>query len=304
MNTITKENIKKTVESSISVVYQKFQFHCKEENKTKLFCFFEGKDAPYYSSRIKNYFDDYINFKCNNKANVIKLYKKINNKKSDYLLAFFIDRDFDDSLENPDIYETPTYSIENLYCTNETIINILKNEYLINIEDEEFATIIKLYETNITDYLNKILLFNSWYHSLKKKKKLLGLDSTNVSLEDKLPNKFLKLEISNIQCTYTVDCIKSYYNNAIEVNEQEIQNSMNELSQTDLLERLRGKYLITFLIKFIEYLTLDSKNSKNFIKENTNFSTNKTIILSHLSNYASTPICLHNYLKSFLKISA
>ena len=117
MNTITKENIKKTVESSISVVYQKFQFHCKEENKTKLFCFFEGKDAPYYSSRIKNYFDDYINFKCNNKANVIKLYKKINNKKSDYLLAFFIDRDFDDSLENPDIYETPTYSIENLYCT-------------------------------------------------------------------------------------------------------------------------------------------------------------------------------------------
>ena len=60
MNTITKENIKKTVESSISVFYQKFQFHCKEENKTKLFCFFEGKDAPYYSSRIKNYFDDSV----------------------------------------------------------------------------------------------------------------------------------------------------------------------------------------------------------------------------------------------------
>ncbi|MCZ8090903.1 DUF4435 domain-containing protein [Flavobacterium sp.] len=304
MNIITKENIRNTVDSSISVVYHKFQSYCKEDNKAKLFCFFEGKDAPYYSPRIKNYFDNYINFKCNNKNNVIKLYKKIKNKKSDYLLAFFVDRDFDNSLENPEIYETPTYSIENLYCNNETIINILKNEYLINNEDEEFTTILNLYETNITDYLNKILLFNSWYHSLKKKKKLLGLDSTNVSLDDKLPNKFLKLEISNIECTYTINCIRSHYNKAIEVTDEEIQTSMNELSQTILLEKLRGKYLITFLIKFIEYLTLDSKSSKNILKENINFTTNKTIILSHLSNYASTPNCLNNYLQSFIKISA
>lgn len=304
MNTITKENIRDSVENSISVVYHKFELYCKEENKAKLFCFYEGKDAPYYSPRIEEYFKDYINFKCNNKLNVIKLYKKIKNKKSNYQLAFFVDRDFDSPLSNPDIYETPTYSIENLYCDTKTISKILKNEYLLNDEDSEFLEIINIYKANISDYMNKILLFNSWYHSLKRKKELQGLPTTGVSLDDKLPTKFLKLEISNIECSYTFDCIKSHYTNAVDVSEEEVQNSLQELSQGNLLGNIRGKYLVTFLIKFIDYLTLDSKKSKTFIKENINFSTNKSIVLSHLSNYASTPSCLNDYLNSLLKISA
>lgn len=304
MKAITKENIKNTVDSSISVVFHRFQSYCKEENKTKLFCFFEGKDAPFYSPRIKGYFDNYLNFKCNNKKNTIKLYNKIKDKKTDYQLAFFIDKDFDDSLGNSDIYETPTYSIENLYCSTSSITNILKNEFLINENDEEYDKIINIYQSNLNDYLNKILLFNSWYHALKKKKESIRADSTNVCLEDKLPNKFLKLEISKIESSYTIECIKNHYKNALEVTEEEINISMSELSKYNLTEKLRGKFLITFLIKFLEFLTLDSKNDKKLIKENINFSTNKSIVLSHLSNYAVTPNCLDAYLKSFLKASA
>lgn len=253
MNTITKENIRNTVDSSIAVVYHKFQSYCKDENKTKLFCFFEGKDAPYYSPRINKYYDEYINLKCNNKNNVIKIYNKVKHKKEHFLLAFFVDRDFDDSLSNPEIYETPTYSIENLYCTEESLIKILKNEYFINEDDKEFKNIINLYLTDINNYLNKILLFNSWYYALQVKKKSLGLDSTNVSLDEKLPNKFLKLEISNIECNYTIDCIKKHYDKAIEVTEEEVETCMNKLKEDSLFEKLRGKYLILILSSSLSF---------------------------------------------------
>lgn len=304
MTNITKENVRNAVDSSISVVFHRFNSHCKEVNKDKLFCFYEGKDAPYYAPRVRKYFGEQINFKCNNKNNVIKLYSKIKNKKDDYLLAFFVDKDFDQSLKNSDIYETPTYSIENLYCTKEALINILNDEYYINNGDPAYNSILELYELEMNDYLNKILLFNSWYYCLKKKKIKLNLESTNVSLNEKLPNSFLTLEISNIQSNYTINCIRNKFDKAISVTEEEVQDAINEISKKDLLQNLRGKFIITFFIKFIDFLTNDSKNQKIYLKENANFCTNKTTILSHLSNYANTPNCLKNYIKSFVKISA
>lgn len=304
MNAITKENIRNVVDSSISVVFHRFNSHCIEANKNKVFCFFEGKDASYYSPRIKKYFSEQISFACNNKKNVLKLYAKIKFKKSLYQLAFFVDKDFDDPIENPDIYETPTYSIENFYCTRETLINILNDEYYLNNADPTYNSIIQLYESQLTDYLNKILLFNSWYYSLKKKKQKLNLESTNVSLDEKIPNSFLSLEILNIRSSYTMDCIRNKFDKALDVTDDEVQEAFNELSSKDLLQNLRGKYVITFLIKFIEFLMNDSKTTKIYIKENNNFITNKNIVLSHLSNYAITPICLENYIKSINKLSA
>lgn len=304
MERITKENVRNVVDSSISVVFHRFNAHCIEVNKNKIFCFFEGKDAPYYAPRIIKYFGDQINFKCNNKKNVLKLYNKIKYKKNDYHLAFFVDKDFDETIGNSDIYETPTYSIENLYCTKDALIKILNNEYYINNSDSSYNSIIELYETELTDYLNKILLFNSWYYSLKKKKKKLNLESTNVSLDEKLPNSFLSLEISNINSNYTINCIRNKFDKAIEVSDEELEETMCELSKKDLLQNLRGKFIITFLIKFIEFLTNDSKTTKVLLKENTNFLTNKNTVISHLSNYANTPICLESYIKSFIKLTA
>ncbi|GAA0882860.1 DUF4435 domain-containing protein [Sphingobacterium paramultivorum] len=305
MKTITKENIKAAVDASIAVVYQKFTACCKEENKDKLFCFFEGKDASYYSYRVELVFKEkYLNFFCKNKANVVKMYKKIHLKKSDYLLAFFIDRDFDEPNTNQDIYETPTYSIENLYCNCATLAKILKNEFYINTVDDEYEPIMDLFKRELDDYSNKILLFNSWYHSLKKRKILEGLESTNVSLDDKIPNDFLDLKIGNITSFYTLDKIKEKYKSAIEVSEEEINNSKQILLSKGLPNSLRGKFMLNFLIEFCSYLCADSKREKVFIKQNINFHTDKVIALSHLKSYAVTPECLMDYLNSFIKTSA
>ncbi|PVV55007.1 DUF4435 domain-containing protein, partial [Chryseobacterium sp. HMWF035] len=104
---ITKDSLKSAVENSIAIVYQKYILSAKQENCNKLFCFYEGFDANYYSSRIKNIVDkDYFNFSCKNKNNVLKIYNKIKHQKDKYNLLFFVDKDFDNNLNNPDIYET------------------------------------------------------------------------------------------------------------------------------------------------------------------------------------------------------
>lgn len=299
MKDINKENLRELVDGSISVVYHKFEFHCKEENRNKLFCFFEGKDAPYYSVRIREYFkDDYLNFSCKNKGNVIKLYSKIKDKGNNYRLGFFIDKDFDSPIANPDIYETPFYSIENFYCTEYCIKNILKNEFYINEEDSNFQPLINLYNEQLSIFSHSILFFNAWYHSLKTKKANESLLSTNVSLDDKLPNNFVNLEIGNITSNYDLDKIKEKYDKAIEVSEEDIQYSLNILKQGVLHYNLRGKYMLQFLIEFCLFLSQDSKTSKIYIKDNINMHTDKNIAISHFSNYALTPDCLNSYLYS------
>lgn len=305
MEEVNKENIRKMTKDSVSVVFHRFSFLSNDENKNKIFCFYEGKDASYYSLRIEKFFnDDYLNFSCKNKKNVIKIHEKVKHKKDDFILAFFVDSDFDKSIDNKDIYQTPTYSIENLYCYENTISKILKNEFFINDNEEKFKKIIELYNSEIQEYSKCILLFNAWYRSLKLKKEKEKLESTNVSLDDKLPSSFIQLKIGDIKSNYSLIQIRNKYKNAIDISNKEVLESLNYLKSRNLTESLRGKFLLHFLIQFCEFLVKDSKNNKEYIEQNINFNTNKTIVLSHFSNYATTPECLNNYLKKRCKKTA
>jgi len=297
---ITIENLNSAVSESIAVVYHKFGMYATENNKNKLFCFYEGKDAPYYSYRITQFFnDDYLNFCCKNKNNVLKIYDKIKNNKNHFKLAFFVDQDFDDKIENIDIYETPTYSIENFYAYECFLSKVLKNEFYLNEEDSEAKRIHELFNEELDKYCDIITTYNAWYHSLKCKKKRESLDSTNVSLDDKLPNAFLVLEILSLEKKYTIEDILSKYQSAILVTKEEVLISEGILRNEIRYKKLRGKYILTFVIKFLDFLILDSKSSKSYIPTTINFHTDKTIIISQLTQYAHTPECLSKYLEHF-----
>lgn len=93
-----------------------------------LFCFFEGEDAKYYGVRIKENLPevDWEGISCGGKLKVEEVYNvlKIHENPSYQVAkkAFFIDRDFDEPLSEElrkDIYETPCYSIENFYTTED-----------------------------------------------------------------------------------------------------------------------------------------------------------------------------------------
>lgn len=300
---MTKETIQSTVEGSISLVYHKFTLSNTEENKDSLFCFYEGYDANYYANRIKIYYgENYLNFSCKNKKNVLKMYDKIKHHKSKRKLAFFVDKDFDDSIHNIEIYETPTYSIENLYMYESSLKSILKDVFYINENDLEFQNILNLYTQELNDYCDQITLFNAWYCSLIKKKNNEKLSSTNVCLDNKIPNKFLKLIITNISSNYDLNKIKKEYPLAILVKESEVRICELELSRKEKFQVLRGKFLIEFLIKFLEFLVEDSKSNRDYIKSNSTFHTDRKIILGQLSPHAYTPNCLISYLEGFNSI--
>lgn len=63
---------------------------------THLFCFFEGKDNPYYIPRIKKFTSNCLPINCGGREVVLEVHRLISAKPeySNYKKAFFIDRDF------------------------------------------------------------------------------------------------------------------------------------------------------------------------------------------------------------------
>lgn len=148
-----------------------------------LFCFFEGKDNPYYVSRIKRFTNDYYPINCGGKQAVLDVYSLITNKIEyvKYKVGFFIDRDFDDSVgeKTPPIFETPCYSIENLYVSKQVFKEILTNAfYLYETTNNLHKLILNLYVKRQEEFHKSVLLFNAWYacqveQKLKNSSKLI-----------------------------------------------------------------------------------------------------------------------------------
>lgn len=292
--------IEKTQKSS-TVAYHKFVLLSRGRN-TDLFCFFEGNDTQYYSLRIKQLVSqNYHPISCGNKDNVLKTYK-ILSESPDYKSfkkAFFIDKDFDEALNNKDIYETPCYSVENFYVNNYLISEVLKNEMGLTEGDAQFHEIIQLFESEYKNFSNQTLLFNGWYCALKRRKNVEKLDTTNVSLDEKLPKSFICLKIGEIQSDYNLDRIKELFPNAIEVSEDQINEAVEILNTEKIGCNLRGKFQMSFLITFLQFLIDDSSSNKKYIPKKTKFRIDKPNIISQLTQYAVTPNCLEKYIRGF-----
>ena len=101
-----------------------FQSYVALRSTCTIFLFFEGKDDfKYYWGRLSGFIgqQSYETYVCRSKKNVLQLYDMIHNQtqqKKNEKICYFVDNDFEKgSLQNQDIYVTPTYSIENLYVS-------------------------------------------------------------------------------------------------------------------------------------------------------------------------------------------
>jgi len=274
-------------------------------NSNDLICFFENKDAPYYIERIKNYSSVKYQFiRCGNKSKVIETYKhiKFEKKYNKYKTCFFVDSDFDESLLSiyPDLYETPCYSIENLYNSNEVFEDILKSEFGFNYINAEFSTLITLYEKLSNEFNNSVALFNAWYHAVKTKSRRQGIIS-NINLGESFPSNYLKMSLAGISATYSLATIRKDFPDAIHVTDDEVDNSLQFLLKNNPFLSFRGKYQIQFLTYLIMALVEDSKpkGNRNILSNSINLHVSRSNILSHFSQYALTPECLKSYLSKF-----
>mgnify|MGYP002377767911 CR=1 FL=1 len=178
------------------VAYTEFMLQYRKGDDT-LYCFFEGyEDRTYYSIRIKNIScaNKYADYICGGKDEVLKVHSliKSNSHYKSIKTGFFLDKDFDDITYSDDIYVTPTYSIENLYCNKEAFENILIAEFKMTKTDSDFVKCVESYMNLQQTFNQETLLLNSWLscqadlRNQSGSKERLHIDKKTRALFDKL----------------------------------------------------------------------------------------------------------------------
>jgi hypothetical protein len=279
-----------------------------------LFCFFEGEDAKYYGFRIKENLPgvDWEGIDCGGKSKVLAVYDVL--KKHENLSyqqakkAFFVDRDFDEPLSEElrkDIYETPCYSIENFYATENCFKSILKYEFKINefdpADENLFKQSVVFFITAQQAFHQSILEFNAWFKVIRKSgKKLKAGEFDSI-------DKLVKVEVDKVEKRYDIDQLYSLTKltrdrnpSGIPLDEVDLQQAKRSFS--DYRCQFRGKQELGFVVEFLKKLKEDwcQSSPQHFPeKRKISFQIPTSNFLSALSQYADTPECLRIYLRKF-----
>jgi hypothetical protein len=299
-NCMKPEELLNKVKETPAVAYHTFVM-LQKDNKSDLFCFFEGNDSGYYYPRLKEYFKGkHHPIKCGNKKGVLETYELVKRNYSNIKTSFFIDNDFDDRININEIYETPCYSIENFYTSIEFVSDVLKNEFHLSEVDESYKNSLQLFEASQNDYHSKSLLFNAWYASMKEKANKNSC-STGVSLNCAIPSEFVLLKIGSISCEYDLEAIQNKYPDSLAVTQIEVEEKIEWFKSKNMNKAFRGKYELEFIYAFFQFLIDDANDIKKrqILKKRVRFRIDKALMLSQLSQYAETPECLVKYISNF-----
>lgn len=286
-----------------TVAYQEFALSTKTYNN-HLFCFFEGNDNPYYIPRIKNFTDKTYPINCGGRDKVLKVFELISNQEvyNKYSKAFFIDRDFNSPRQNNRdlIFETPCYSIENLYVNQSVFEDILIHDFKFSRNDADFGVCASLFIDRFKEFNSSVALFNSWYACLIEVRNQTS-KKTGVQLEEKLPKGFVNISLQNVNAGYDLGTIRQIFPESTEVDDETLDNKTNEFQNCDSELTFRGKYQLEFLLTLLQLIINDSKKEQHYVKNKINYSfdgvLNHKRALSIFTNYASTPKNLNDFLE-------
>lgn len=295
--------------SKEQVAFLEFMLHT-DKGIIGLFCFFEGRDRPYYEHRIQQFIplEQIHSIPCGGRDKVLKVHRLISNHSEyqRYKKAFFIDRDFNPPLAtnyDPPIFETPCYSIENLYVSENSFKLILKGILALSEVSQAYEDAISLFIARRTEFHEAVLLFNAWYACLMDIRNATGQKIEGLQLEDKLPDGFIKFSLESIECKYDLTKIKNKkkFSKAPELDANTLEQKMQEFRNCDKGMRFRGKYELQFMVRLIDLIIEDagSKERKTIFKKKIQFpygGLNNEMAIVLFSAYAQTPTTLKDYL--------
>lgn len=292
--------------SKAPVKYKEFTTLYKEFGSEPIYFLFEGEDSKYYGIRIETIVEPSITphfLNCGGKEEVLRFYKilKFHEEYKDVRFAYFIDRDFDQSIEADEIYETPCYSIENFYTSLEAFQRILEREFNLSRRDLDFKKCSELYQTRQKEFHNKTRLLNAWVACQRDYSKV-ALEYKRANIKDLKIEDLVLVDLDSVISNYTIDILNARCPQAFHPPEEVINQKLAEFESFETQKHFRGKFEIFFLFKFVTKLAQAANNAdtryfSKKIKVSLNIQT-KTII-SNFSHHADTPDCLKRYLKSF-----
>lgn len=263
-------------------------------------CFVEGEDEKYYNLRVKLICDNkephFI--VCGNKDGVLHTFDILNTsvKYSNCKLLFFTDSDYDAKISNPLLYETPCYSIENLYTSKEVVAKILKNEFKMDDDEPDFTTALQLFSARQSEFHNAISLFNAWIacqRSIARQGIVSRLNLGGVKIKD-----FVSIELNKVVKKYDIDFIESKFSYAYVLPRDQVAEKQNEHDYENKRKIFRGKFEIEFIKKFLEKVKDDvTSQTPVYFSKRRNVSINFQDAISQFSIYAETPDCLVDYIR-------
>ena len=278
----------------------KFMEFIKRYRKDALFCFVEGEDSKYYGSRVQRCCDYYnVEFiNSGGKSEVLRLFRIISDKTeyNEAHLLYFIDRDFDAPVGRPEIYETPCYSVENLYTSDMVFSRILKSEFGLTEVDDDYKKCVEFFKARQTEFHESILPLNAWI-ACQRDISNKGI-SSRVDLKNFNVKKFVDISLDKVVPMYTIQDIERLFPESVKVNQIDFDLKVMELQQCDKQKVFRGKFEIVFFRLFLELLKTDrcSKKPKFFTsKFNVKLALTGANLISELSVYAENPDCLGLY---------
>ena len=308
MNDIVDEYLEESI--SDCVAFTEFMLNYKK-NEDKLYCFFEGnEDIFYYSFRIEllSSTNSHRSFVCGGKDKVLAVYDLI--KGNDYYkntkTSFYIDSDFDDGKYEEDIYVTPSYSIENLYCTKEAFTKILISEFKMNPDEKDFNNCINNYLEIQEKFNSEILLLNAWlacqadFRNDNQTTTRLKIDKKTKIYFDKIVLSDLS-NINHFEIFKTKESIESIFVDSPIIEANKIESKIEQLRKTDPVITFRGKFHLRLLESYLCRLqSISGVKPEMFEKKYTsNLRYECATICSNLTQYAITPDCLKNYISKF-----
>lgn len=291
--------------TSDCVAYTEFMLQYKRTNDA-LYCFFEGyEDRTYYTIRVENISDSSVtDFVCGGKDDVIKVHSLIK-KNPLYQSAktgFFVDSDFDNYDIPIGIYKTPTYSIENLYCLQESFEKILIAEFKMKRTDDDFKKCIENYKNLKEKFTSEILFFNAWLACQADIRNSQSI-KTRLNIDSKVKSFFDKVVLSDLSDIKTLDGLKikqdiqDIYNNSPEVPDEQLNLKCQIFTDSNQVEKFRGKFLLRFLESYLRRLqsVFGMAYSPFEKKYSCSLRIEYATMCSNLSQYAKTPECLKQY---------
>lgn len=278
-------------------VFKKFT-EAKDKFDTYAFCFFEGEDGKYYNSRIEKYWgSNFIPLVAGKKKEVLKVMRmiKASTLYNNVCTMFFVDRDYDQSLKgiDKDLFETPCYSIENLYAQEATFCRILQAEFGLSVIDSDFCKCLDTYRSRLAEFNQIIFHFNA----IVKYQHQCEPDSIC---------QFSSISTSHLAHVSVDKVVKSTHHDRViaKLLEQlhvipeklsQIEENLAQEPQPDLV--LRGKNQLDFMVSLIKILKdLNAQGGYFSSKLTRVYITISENRLSELSQYAVTPPELAEFL--------
>lgn len=152
--------------------------------------FFEGYDRVYYLNKFKELYSkikgdkpEIQHFDCGGKAEVNKLYHKLekDNERLEKMM-FIVDKDYEDRQQiNEHFFQTEYYSLENYYTSKEVVAEIIEEEFGFNSGSEAFEEIISNYTVSHEKFIEKLTDYNIFALTCKKNEIDLDLDVLSIS---------------------------------------------------------------------------------------------------------------------------